>query len=496
MATKNNALKSRLSLRHWLGAATLLLAGCAVTNAPINAVLTSGKNAPVTQVSTDALADDSLFIGLAFSGGGHRASSFSYGMLKALQSVGQSPGNPHGLLPHVRLVTGVSGGSVTAAWYGFSGPAGVNGFRERYLIQNAEKYMSNSAFNPLTIVRGLSGGANGRKTFARFLNEALFKGATFGDLARRSDIITWINASDVANRTSFLFSPETFDALCSDLSKLPLSEAVAASAAFPLVFSPVVLEAHSTECDYREPDWLTSARHNPEATSALRAYGRVLESYADAEKVKYVKLLDGGITDNFGTIALAVERAKAQNKFGPLSAEQAVRLKRLLFMVANSGTESEPGWTQKQAGPGGIQLAMSIVNSSMGSATRTAYDTMVLTLNNWHADVVDYRCSLSLAQVRQLRGTTKDWDCRDLKLFISEVSFEGLDTDMHDRLNQIPTRLRLETEQVDLAIEAGQLATRQNPEFNGFLRSIGLAGPTVDTTATAIAPRRIAPVRN
>lgn len=487
--------KRFFSPRWMLGALSFVLASCAATNDPINSALTSGKNAPFgAQVSSDALADDSLFIGLAFSGGGHRASSFSYGMLRALQDVGRSPSNPHGLLPHVRLVTGVSGGSVTAAWFGYAGPQGVNGFRERYLIQNAEKYMANTVFNPLTIARGLSGGANGRKTFARFLNESLFKGATFGDLARKSDIITWINAADVANQTSFLFSPETFDALCSDLSRLPLSEAVAASAAFPLVFSPIVLQAHTGKCDYTEPDWLTSARHNPEATSALRAYGRVLESYADPEQVKFVKLLDGGITDNFGTTAMAVARAKAQNQYGPLTAEQAVRLKRLLFLVANSGTESEEDWTKRVPGPGGVSLAMSIVNSSMGSATRTAYDTMVLTLNGWHKDVVDFRCSLSRAEVRRLRGTLAGWDCRDVKLFVSEVSFQGLDPDMVAELNTIPTRLKLEVEQVDLAIEAGTLATRQNPEFNGFLRAIGEGAPRV--AAGSPAPRRIAPVRN
>ena len=481
--------------RKILFALVLVVAGCSAANDPINEPLDGATNAPVTQVSSKDLQDDSLFIGLAFSGGGHRASSFSYGMLKALQSVDRSPSNPHGLLPHVRLVTGVSGGSVTAAWFGYSGPPGVNGFRERYLTQNAEKYMANSPFNPLTIARGLSGGANGRKTFGRFLNEALFRDATFGDLSRKSDIITWINAADVAHKTSFLFSPETFDALCSDLSKLPISEAVAASAAFPLVFSPIVLEAHSRKCDYREPDWLTAARHNPESTSTLRAYGKVIERYSDPEKVKYVKLLDGGTTDNFGTVALAVERAKAQNAYAPLTPQQAVRLERILFLVANSGTESEFGWTQKVGGPGGVALAMSIVNSSMSSATRTAYDAMVLTLNDWHADVVDYRCSLGAAEVRRLRGTTSGWDCRNLKLFVSEVTFQGLEEEMVDKLNQIPTRLKLPTEQVDLAIEAGVLATRQDPEFNGFLRASGLAGPAA-ATGDGPAPRRITPNRN
>ena len=225
--------------------------------------------------------------------------------------------------------------------------------------------MANSPLNPVTIVKGLAGGANGRKTFARYLDEVLFKGATFGDLRARSKIKTWINATDMANNTPFLFSPGTCDALCSDLSKLPIPEAVAASAAFPLVFTPVVLEAHQGDCSYKEPDWLTAARNNPEATAAMKAQGRALESYANPEEVKYVKLLDGGITDNFGTTGLAVERARAQAPYAPMTPEEAVRMKRMLFLVANAGVEADYNWTQKVQGPGGIGLGMSIATASM-----------------------------------------------------------------------------------------------------------------------------------
>ncbi|MCP5036559.1 MAG: patatin-like phospholipase family protein [Rhodobacteraceae bacterium] len=471
----------------------LIIAGCAATNQPINQPKLDGSNAPIVEVDSDALADDSLFIGLAFSGGGMRASAFSYGMLETLQAAGRDSDNPDGLLPHVRLVTGVSGGSVTAAYFGLNGAEIMDGYRDDYLIRDAEKYMANSGFNPVTIARGLSGGANGRRTFGRFLNEALFHGATFGDLARRSDILTWINATDMANKSTFLFSPETFDALCSDLSRLPLSEAVSASAAFPIVFSPVVLESHGENCDYSEPDWLTSARFNPEATSVLRLHGKTLESYASAE-TPFVKLLDGGITDNFGTTALSIARAKSQNLHGPLTAQQAVRVNRLMFLVANAGVESNTDWTQQVGGPGGVALAMSIVGTSMGSATRTAYDTMRLTLDDWHKDVVEFRCSLSTAQVRRLRGTTSGWDCRDVKLFVGEVSFDGLGSDMRAQLNDIPTRLKLPVEQVDLAIQAGRLATRQNAEFNGFLRSVGITRPSAPAAgATQIAPTRITP---
>ena len=471
------------------------LASCAAWNPPDNTALTQGENLPLVAEDAAADGDGAIYIGLAFSGGGMRASAFAYGMTEELRAAGF--GGANGLLDHVRLVSGVSGGSVTAAQLGLFGPEGLQGYRESYLITDAEKYMANSPINPITILRGLAGGANGRKTFARYLDEALFHGATFAQMQRKSRIKTWINATDMANSTPFMFSPETFDALCSDLSAFPISEAVAASAAFPLVFSPVVLEAHQGKCAYKEPDWLTSARFNPEATSAMRAYATALESYADPEKVKFVKLLDGGVTDNFGTTGLAVERARAQAPYAPMTPAEAVRLKRLLFLVADAGVQKEYGWTQKIPGPGGLGLASQIASASLSAATRSGYDAMRGAMRQWQADLIDWRCALPASEVRRLRGSTAGWDCADVKLFVGQANFEGVDPAMRDRLNNVPTRLRLKTEEVDLVIEAGRLATRASPAFNGFLAS--LDGNSVQTRiAAGIARggRRIAPSGN
>lgn len=474
-----------MSLRLLL-AACLALAGCAAWNKPINAPL-SGSNAPL--VEDAPVDDDGVYVGLAFSGGGMRASAFAYGMTEALREAG--------VLDRVRLVSGVSGGSVTAAQLGLYGPQGLAGYRERYLLTDAEKYMANSALNPLTVVRGLSGGANGRATFARYLDEVLFRKATFGELRARSRIKTWINATDMANSTPFLFSPETFDALCSDLSSFPISEAVAASAAFPLVFSPVVLEAHQGKCDYAEPDWLTAARFNPEASSAMRAHARALESYADPEGVKFVKLLDGGVTDNFGTTGLAVERARAQAPYAPMTPQEAVKLKRLLFLVADAGVSRDPAWSQRVAGPGGAALAMSIANASLSAATRSGYDAMRGEMRRWHEELIEWRCGLPAAEVRRLRGSTAGWDCRDVKLFVGQANADALPAEMRARLNKVPTRLRLKPDEVDLSIEAGKTATLATPEFNGFLAALGENG-IERRIAEGIARggRRIAPSGN
>lgn len=466
----------------------VFLLGCAPWNQPQNQPL-QGENAPLTDPAT---GDGELYIGLAFSGGGMRATAFAYGMLQELQA--QSTGTPNGLLDNVHLVSGVSGGSVMAAHLGLKGPGGVNGFRETFLTTNAEAYMTTSGFNPLTIAKGIAGGVNGRDTFGRYLDDTLFKGATFADL-RRSGIKTWINATDMANNTPFLFSPETFDALCSDLSKVKLSEAVAASAAFPLVFTPIVLEAHQGECAYREPDWLTAARYNPEATAAMRAHARALESYTNPDEVKFVKLLDGGITDNFGTTGLAVERARAQVPYAPLTAEEAVKLKRMLFLVANAGVDKDYDWTQKVAGPGGVNLAMSIATSAMAAASRSGYDSMRGELRLWESELIEWRCALPLSEVRKLRGTTQGWDCKDVKLFVGEASFASLPTALRDKLDAVPTRLKLPTEQVDMVIEAGRQATRATPEFNGFLAS--LTGNAVEARiqdGIAAGGRRVTPL--
>ncbi len=470
-----------------------VLASCAAWNQPINTPLTSTTTASAEpQFGASSKGRDDLVVALAFSGGGTRASSFSFGMLKALRAATASPANPDGLLSHVRMVTGVSGGSVTAAYYGLYGPRGLNRYREDYLIQNAERYMSTNVLNPLTLSRGLSGGANGRKTFSRFLNESIFKNATFADMWKRGHATTWLNATDIANSTPFLFSQETFDAICSDLASLPVSEAVAASAAFPLVFSPITLAAHTNDCDYSEPDWLTAARFNPESTSALRAYGASLETYRDPDKIKYIKLLDGAITDNFGTTGFSVARAKAQNPFGPLSEEQAVKLTRMLVLVANAGVQKDARWNQKVSGPGGVGLGLAIANASMGAATRVGYDVMRLTLDEYAADLIEWRCDLPAARVRALRGSTAGWDCSDVKFFVGQVGFDVLDADQQDKLNEVPTRLALPTEQVDLVIAAGEEATRRNPDLNGFLRAID-AAPTPTGTRITPSARRITP---
>ena len=85
----------------------LLLAACAAWNPPINTPLTTGPNLSLVAEDTP-VTDGEIHIGLAFSGGGMRASAFAYGMAKELRAAGF--GGANGLLDLVRLVSELRAG--------------------------------------------------------------------------------------------------------------------------------------------------------------------------------------------------------------------------------------------------------------------------------------------------------------------------------------------------------------------------------------------------
>ena len=465
---------SRLTmLRRIAGlAAATALAGCVSVNDTLNSFSEIQLDeTPGLTAQADDIGADSDFVALAFSGGGTRAAAFAYGILSEMQETAIPGKNGVTAFDEIRFLSGVSGGSVTAAYFGLKGERGFADFKQNFLVRNGEEYMRTSKLDPVNLLRAASGGVNSREGFGRWLDENLFKGATFADLYRNKQITTWINASDIYNRTPFTFEPETFRALCSDLNRLPVAEAVAASAAVPIVFSPIVLEAYGPRCNYEPPAWLTTAAYNTEASASLRAYARALRNYRDPEKMRYVKLLDGAVTDNFGLTGISIARGRAQTRHAPFSEEEAVALERMVFIVSNAGRELDGDWANEVAGPGGLELVSAIADTAMASATREGFDAFKAAMESWQQDLIAYRCSLSSAEVRKFGGDPRKWNCRNLKLYVAELRFDQLDSQMEAKLNEVPTRLKLPREQVDLSIEAGRMALRQHPVYRNFLRS-------------------------
>ena len=98
--------------------ALLLVTGCA--HYPRNARLASNDSSTGYRFRHTATPTNSsdLLLMLAFSGGGTRAASLSYGVLEELaRTPVVRDGTPHRMLDEVDSISSVSGGSFTAAYY-------------------------------------------------------------------------------------------------------------------------------------------------------------------------------------------------------------------------------------------------------------------------------------------------------------------------------------------------------------------------------------------
>lgn len=445
-------------VRHLVAAMlTAALSGCASFNLPANTPMLSNAK-PVALRSIPDFKGDTA-IGLAFSGGGTRAAAFAFGVLQGLRQTGASDGRTN--LDRVIFVSGVSGGSVTAAYFGLKGPAALADFRDRFLIRNAEEDLS-TTLDLGNLARGLSGGINDASKLPAWLDRNLFDHATMGELYRPDRPIVWLNASDLFHRTPFLFSAVTFDALCSDVRKFPVSQAVAASAAVPVAFVPIVLESFPQACAPALPSWVDRAIADRDSGAQLRAFAQALASYRDPAQMRYLKLADGGLTDNFGLSGLVIARAAASKPYMPLTADKAVRLRRMVFIVVNAGRPPIGGWSRTLEGPTGAALLDAVTDTAIDSAVRSGFDAFRLSIREWESAIRKWRCDLSARDARAL-GADADWRCSNIKFEITEVSFDRLDKETAAHLSAIPTRFKLPAEDVDLLIGAGAEAVISDP---------------------------------
>ena len=446
------------------------LGGCAtIWNEPINVPLAADA-ANVGAGQGIPTSGDDLVIGLAFSGGGTRAAAFSYGVLSELDRAEAGPARQNvSLLDRVDYISGVSGGAVTAAYFGLKGRAALSDFRERFLLRDAEKSLR-TPFTPVSVIRAYQGGVNDAEQFPRWLDENLFRGATFRELnsAHRPRVL--INAADVYNRTPFVFNETTFKAICSDLNSYPIASAVAASAAIPVVFAPIVLTSYGGRCQAAIPQWIAAAKSNAAAPPLLKELASAIARYRDGS-VPYIKLLDGGLVDNYGLSGFTIARLSAETPYGPLTAEQAVKIRRVLFLVVDAGRGPSGEWAQSLEGPTALEIVRAAADTAIDLSARSSFTAFDQTMTEWRDALVRWRCGLSLAD-RQSHGAATRLDCHDLKFFVGRINFEQLGVQRASALDSIPTRFRLSQEQVGTLVAAGQDALRTNAMFHAFLSSI------------------------
>ncbi len=404
-------------------------------------------------------SQDTLLI-LAFSGGGTRAAALSYGILEALDLV-EVPAPPakeskrHTLLDEVDLISGVSGGSFTASYYGLQGREIFNDFRTEFLYGDFQGSLLWGLANPVNWVR-LWSPRFGRSDMAQeYYDEKLFKGATLGDIAEKSGPVIVVLATEVIEGISFAFTPSQFALICSDFDKFPVSRAVAASAAFPGALSPVVLKNYAGQCDIRTPRWIEKALASPDISS--RAYYNALrmKTYLDARRKPYIHLIDGGVSDNLGVRGILESLIARGGIHESLRALGLQNTRRVAIVIVDAKTQEKARWQILDEVPG--------IGTILGASS-------TIMINKYNFETIEL-----------LHHVAREWTHDDeihgqkpIDFYIVHVAFDALpDEKERDYFNAIPTSFYLEPEQVDRLREVAAKLLYTDKNFQRFVKDLG-----------------------
>jgi len=347
---------------------------------------------------------DDRFVALAISGGGSRASIFGAAVMFELQR--------YGLLQHVDLMSCVSGGCLTAAYYALSCddpedkascPPTTNGaaryaWREETVYPLLERSLLTRWFGnwfwPNNIAKFWFTHFDRTDIMAETISNNLYDLSIldnnqfrFRDLnpSRPNLAINATNATAGQSREfPFTFTPEQFKKLQSDLDRYPIANAVMASASFPGAFNYVTLR--------------------------------------DFRKQQYVHLLDGGAFDNLGLIA--IKTAMETQPVNTAAPKQRVVILIDAFMALDNSMA-------KKAEP------RSWSDYYIDSNFFVAYDTLLTSLRD--------------TQLKFARALLKDHHG-----IMLHISWENLEKDadpeiawLGNRLNQIPTSLNITSKNAD-----------------------------------------------
>lgn len=431
----------------------LLFSGCA--HYPVNAKLE--RHDPQSGYRLETLAPDdnsgSLLVVLAFSGGGTRAAALAYGVLEQLAQTGIVwEGRRKRLLDEVDIISAVSGGSYTAAYYALYRERLFTDFERDFLKRDVQGEIARKILAPANLVRSSSLQFGRIDLVAEYLDEKIFHGATFGDLQRLGRPFILINASDMSLGTRFEFTQDQFDLLCSDLAPYLLAHAVAASSAVPIALSPLTLRNYAGECDYREPDWVPQAL-NDRAASARRFYkASELRSYLDRTRRPYIHLLDGGISDNTGLRGLLDRILAERNPQRLTRALGAPALRKVVLIMVSAETRPDLSLDRVGAVPTVFQVIRNVKDIPIN---RYSFETTEL----FKAQIED--------RVWRQGG-------QETEFYLAEVTLEAItDENERERYMSIPTSFALPAATVD---ELRQLARRlltDSPDYRRLLRDLG-----------------------
>lgn len=446
--------------------ALLALASC--TYPVRNEAITSGERA---EYGYDALGPDRLgetLIVVTASGGGTRAASLAMSVLKAMDKVRLRAGGT--LAEEVDILSSVSGGSVAAAYFAMRGRDGFADFDREFLQHNGMSALLGSGLAQLPALATPS--RERIDILIDYFDERLFKSKTYGELIeRRRRPYLILNAADMVEGSPFPFTQYTMDLLCSDLAKMKLSTAVAASAAFPVAFSPVTLTNYRPCDTRRKPGWLEN--DTPWYFDPPRVmWQRTAAPYAEGDRKKFIHLLDGGIADNLGVAEPF--RLLTSEDASPLLRQRIAqgRIKKIVFVLVNARSAAPSDLDGKRDTPGIVDMLASSIYSALDRATFNMAERLRTLLTEFF---------MAQANNRILdRETRANFATVARNTYLIPIDFHAID-DPKCRVHyhSIGTNWALPADTLASIDAIGEALIANHPQFRPMLTAVGAVDPAL-----------------
>ncbi len=459
-----------------LAAVSLLLTlsnGCShFGHYPLNATLEKydpGYGYIAQNMGPEGNSEDLMLI-LSFSGGGTRAAAFSFGVLEELRATEITTGDKkRRLVDEVDLISGVSGGSFTAAYFGLFGDRIFEDYESRFLKKNIQGDIMISTFlNPVNWFRLSSPFFDRSDLAAEYYDKNVFDGKTFGDMLKRKGPIVLINTTDLSLGTRFTFHQMMFGAMCSDLSKFPVARACAASSAVPGVLTPLTLKNYAGSCDFV----LSPLVETTSTSYRQREHKENLTLLTDSKKNPYFHLIDGGVADNLGLRAIEESIDTVGNIWEVMKFTGREKARKVVFIVVNAETKIESMWNKVAFVP---PLAAMISNYSTIAIVRYNRETMAFlqeSFGRWAHQVRMGRCPPG--EISKEPGS-----CGDIEFYLVDVRFENhKDRAEADSLARLPTSFRLPEKDVDRLRTAARAILADSDDFKKLLTDLGNVFPS------------------
>jgi len=390
---------------------------------------------------------------LSFSGGGTRAAALSYGVLKELRDTHiKVDGRQKKLLDEIDIISSVSGGSFTAAYYGLFGKKIFDDYEDVFLKQNVQKILINGLLNPINWYYFLTTGFDRSALAIEYYDKYIFQKATFADLAGENKPFIQINATDLGTGQHFRFTQNMFDYLCSDLSDFKVARAVAASSAVPVAFAPIAVENFSG-CEKVLQKRIKTIEEEQVEDMRVQQVTKDYSTYLDKNQRNYIHLVDGGISDNLG-IRSVYDHIEMSGGAWIATKKLTIKIpKYLVIILVNAQTSPTKKIELSDEEPDITEVVDAVSDAQIHRYNLETISLVRENLSKW---------------AQELSTGNKT-----VHPYFIEISFEDISSIQERRFyNNIATSLALPPKQVNKLVEEGQRLLKKSKEFQQLVQEL------------------------